>query len=163
MARAASPTPRNGDRRPCVGLIETCSIAVGYKTADAVLWQSEVELLFCEPVSPGKFVMLFTGEVDSVAQSLRRGMETAGADLTDKFLIPNLETSVFEAICGRFGDAQLDAIGIIETSTVASAIVAADVSVKTAVVVPVELRLANQLGGKAFVTLVGEIGDVRAA
>jgi microcompartment protein CcmL/EutN len=106
--------------------------------------------------------MLFTGEVEEVIQSLRRGMEVAGGDLTDQFVIPNIEMSVYNALRGVFGDVSLDAIGVIETATVASTIVAADVAVKTAVVTPVEIRLANQLGGKAFVTLVGEVGDVRA-
>lgn len=164
MPRAASPTPQSDAvRRPCVGLLELASVARGLQAADAVSWQAPIELLICEPVSGGKFIIVFTGEVEEVSQSLRRGMETSGRDLTDQFIIPNLDISIYNALCGRFAQARLDAIGIIETTTVASTILAADVAIKTAVVEPVELRLANQLGGKAFVTFVGEIGDVRAA
>jgi bacterial microcompartment shell protein len=164
VARPASPTPREEvARRPCVGLLETSTVARGLEVADAVLWRSEVEMLFCEPVSPGRFVSLFTGEVEEVRSSLQRGAEVAGEDLTDEILIPNLEVPVFEALCGRFAAVPLDAIGILETSTVASAVLAADVACKTATVTPIELRLANALGGKAFVTLVGSVGDVRAA
>jgi microcompartment protein CcmL/EutN len=164
MARAENPTPRGGLRaRPCVGLLEITSIAKGLQTADAVLWESSVELLFCEPVSPGKLVLLFTGEVEEVRSSMRRGMEVAGEELAEQILIPNLETSVLEALHGRLSSAGGRALGVIETSTLGATLLAADVAVKTAAVVPVELRLGNQIGGKAFVTLAGEVGDIRAA
>ncbi|MBI3820153.1 MAG: BMC domain-containing protein [Planctomycetes bacterium] len=164
MPRSPSPAPaNNAARKPCVGLLELSSIARGVQAADAVLWQAEIEILFCEPASPGKFVILFSGEVESVSQSLRRGMEVAGSDLTDQIIIPNLDPIIYDALCGRFAQAPLDAIGIIETSTVASTILSADIAIKTAIVNPVELRLANQIGGKAFVTFVGEVGDVRTA
>ncbi len=164
MARAPSPAPRDDvTPRPCVGAIETCSIATGLQAADAILWQSAVEMLFCEPVSPGKFVSLFTGAVEEVQSSVRRGAEVAGGDLTDHLVIPNLEPQILDALCGKFGTVALDAIGVIETDTVATLVVAADVAAKTALVAPVELRLANALGGKAFVTFVGAVGDVRAA
>jgi microcompartment protein CcmL/EutN len=144
-------------------LLETASVAIGYKTADAVLWESQVEMLFCEPVSAGKLVMLFTGEVEEVRSSIRRGMEVAEDDLVEQILIPNLEGSILDALRGRFSSAVSRALGVIETTTVGATILAADVAVKTAAVAPVELRLGNQLGGKAFVTLAGEVGDVRAA
>lgn len=163
MPRASSPSPREDvAARPCVALLETATVARGLEAADAILWRADVSMLFCEPVSPGRFVSLFTGEVDEVRSSLARGLEVAGDDLTDEFLIPNLETSVFDALRGRFSPAPLDAVGVIETSTVASAVLAADVACKTATVAPIELRLANALGGKAFVTLAGQVGDVRA-
>jgi microcompartment protein CcmL/EutN len=57
----------------------------------------------------------------------------------------------------------LDALGIIETSTVASAVLAADAALKTAAVDLLELRIANGLGGKSFFTLTGEVSDVRSA
>jgi microcompartment protein CcmL/EutN len=58
---------------------------------------------------------------------------------------------------------ELDAIGVVETNTVASAIVAADLALKTATVDLLELRIANGLGGKSFFTLTGEVSDVRSA
>jgi bacterial microcompartment shell protein len=147
-----------------VGLLETASVAKGIQVADAVLWESPVEMLFCEPVSPGKFVLLFTGEVEEVRSSMRRGMAVAGEDLAEEILIPSLEPSILDALRGKFAPPKKgDAIGVIETTTVGATILAADVAVKTAAVAAAELRLANQLGGKAFVTLVGPVGDIRAA
>lgn len=162
MARAQQPSPDpTVARRPCVGWIETQSIARGLQVADAVLWQAEIEMLFCESVSPGKFILLFTGDVEAVSQSLTKGCATAGPDLLDECIIPNLDSQVFDALRGKFASAPLDAIGIIETTTIPTAILAADAAIKTAMIHPVEFRMGNQLGGKAFITFVGEVGDLR--
>jgi microcompartment protein CcmL/EutN len=58
---------------------------------------------------------------------------------------------------------QVEALGIIETISVATAIVAADAAVKAAEVTLTELRLANGLGGKSFVLLIGDVSNVEAA
>lgn len=52
---------------------------------------------------------------------------------------------------------------MIETTTVASTILAADLALKTATVDLVDIRIANGLGGKSFFTLTGEVSDVRSA
>ncbi|TAJ13123.1 MAG: BMC domain-containing protein [Planctomycetota bacterium] len=60
-------------------------------------------------------------------------------------------------------EAPLDAVGIVETTTVASSIVAADQAVKSAIVDLVDLRIANGLGGKSFLVVVGNVADVRSS
>jgi microcompartment protein CcmL/EutN len=148
-----------------IGLLELCSVARGVEVADAVLKEAHVELLFASPVQPGKYVMLFTGGVQEVTASLRRGAELAQQDLVDQLMIPQVHEQVVPMLRRNGGhiNGQLDAIGVIETTTVASAILAADAAVKTAAVDLVDLRIANGLGGKSFFTLVGEVSDVRAA
>jgi microcompartment protein CcmL/EutN len=150
---------------PCIGLLELCSIARGVEAADAVLWQAEVEMLFASPVQPGKYVMLFTGGVQDVASALRRGAEVAGSDLVDELLIQQVHEQVELALRRRGGhiDGRMDAIGVVETATVASAIVAADVALKTATVDLFDLRIANGLDGKSFLALTGEVSDVRSS
>ena len=61
------------------------------------------------------------------------------------------------------GPAELDAIGVVETTTVAACIVSADVALKQADVELLELRIANGLGGKSYVTMTGEVSDVRSS
>ena len=56
-----------------------------------------------------------------------------------------------------------DAIAIVETSSVATAIVAADAGVKAADVSLPALRLADDLGGKAYCFFAGVVADVEAA
>lgn len=150
---------------PCIGLLELCSIARGVETADAVLKEATVELLFATPVHPGKYVMLFTGSVQDVRASARRGAELAGGDLVDQLVIPQLHDQVVPILRRRGGriQGQLDAVGVVETNTVASSILAADVALKTATVDLVDLRIANGLGGKSFFVVTGPISDVRSA
>jgi microcompartment protein CcmL/EutN len=52
---------------------------------------------------------------------------------------------------------------VIETYTLASSIVAADIAVKAAQVELIEIRLPFALGGKAFVILTGDVSSVRTA
>lgn len=150
---------------PCIGLLELGSIARGVEVADAILWQAEIEILFASPVQPGKYVMLFTGSVKDVAAALERGAELAGAELIDRLHIPQVHEQLemgLRRTGGRIGG-ELDAIGLVETQTVASAVIAADLALKTAAVDLLDLRIANGLGGKSFFTLTGEVSDVRSA
>jgi microcompartment protein CcmL/EutN len=150
---------------PCIGLLELGSIARGVEVADAVLWEAKVELLFAAPVQPGKYLMLFTGSVQDVGSALRRGKEIAGPDLVDELFIQQLHEQVEQALRRRGGhlDGHLDAIGVIETSTVAAAIVAADLALKTATVDLFDLRIANGLDGKSFLSVIGPVSDVRSS
>ena len=160
-----NPELVEGEVGPCIGLLELCSIARGVEAADAVLWQARVEMLFASPVQPGKYVMLFSGSVQDVSSALRAGAEVAGPDLVDELLIQQVHEQVELALRRRGGhiDGKLDAIGVVETATVASAIVAADVALKTATVDLFDLRIANGLDGKSFLALTGEVSDVRSS
>lgn len=151
--------------RPSIGLLELCNVPKGVEVADAVLWQANVELLFASPVQPGKYVMLFTGSVEDVHSALERGREVGGADLVDRLFLAQVHPQVPRALRRRGGviEGRLDAIGLLEATTVASTILAADLAVKTATVDLLDLRIANGLGGKSFFTLTGEVADVRAA
>jgi microcompartment protein CcmL/EutN len=53
-------------------------------------------------------------------------------------------------------------LGVIETFSVASAIIAGDGAAKAAKVDLIELRLAQGLAGKSFVTMTGDVSDVTA-
>ena len=150
---------------PCIGLLETCSVARGVEVADAVLKEASVEMLFATPVHPGKYVMLFTGSVNDVRASARRGAELAGPDLVDQLVIPQIHDQIVPLLRRKGGriNGQLDALGVIETTTVASSIAAADIALKTSSVDLLDLRIANGLGGKSFFVLTGEVSDVRSA
>ena len=60
-------------------------------------------------------------------------------------------------------DGELDAVGVVETTTVAASILAADIALKEANVDLLDLRVANGLGGKSFLTITGEVSDVRSS
>ena len=150
---------------PCIGLLEFATVPRGIEAADALLWEAAVELLFAAPVQPGKYVMLFSGSVEDVRSSLRRGEELGGQDVIDRLHIRAVHEQVERALRRRdeYIEGKLDAVGIVETTTVAAAILAADRALKKATVDLFDLRIANGLGGKSYLSLVGEVSDVRAA
>jgi microcompartment protein CcmL/EutN len=146
-------------------VLELCSVARGVEVADAVLKEAQVELLFATPVQPGKYVMLFTGAVADVRASAARGAALAASDLVDQLVIPQVHEQVVPMLRRRGGriNGVLDAIGVVETTTVASAIASADVALKTATVDLIDFRIANGLGGKSFYALTGEVSDVKSS
>lgn len=149
---------------PAIGVLELCSIARGLEVADAILKESSIELLFAESVQPGKFVMLFTGSVHDLTSAMARGRVVAGSDLVDELQIHQVHEQVEQALRRRGKlNGQIDALGVVETTTVAACVLAADAALKAATVDMLELRIANGLGGKSYFTLTGEVSDVRSA
>lgn len=148
---------------PCVGLLELESIARGVECTDAVLKEADVRVLFARPFSPGKYAVALTGSVAAVASSMRRATAIAGDDLLDSLFLPSLDPSVLAALERPIDVPELDAVGIVETQTIASAITGADAATKRATVTLIELRLASGIGGKSYFTLTGEVSDVEAA
>jgi microcompartment protein CcmL/EutN len=146
-----------------VGCIETTSIARGIEAADAMLKAARVRLLACSPVCPGKHVTIVGGLVAEVEAAVRAGEATAADTLTDAIVIPNVHRQVFDAFTAATAPEQVAAIGMIETFSAPSAILAGDQAVKSAHVDLLEIRLARALGGKAYVLFTGEVSAVRAA
>ncbi|HSF99955.1 MAG TPA: BMC domain-containing protein, partial [Vicinamibacterales bacterium] len=85
------------------------------------------------------------------------------AETIDTFVIPNVHEGVPPAIAGLAKVEALEALGVVESFSVASLIEGADAMVKTANVRLVEIRLAMALGGKAFASCTGSVADVTSA
>ncbi len=146
-----------------IAAIETSSIAQGFVTADAMIKQAEVELLETTVLSPGRYWIVVGGDVAAVRSAHRRGIEIAADTLLDQLFIPQLHEGVMPALRGLVPASADDAVGVIETLSAASAIVAADVAAKSALITLRDLRLANGIGGKGIVLLSGLLHDVQAA
>ena len=149
--------------RNSVGLIELSSIAAGFEVCDAMLKTADVDLILARTICSGKYMVLVRGDVAAVRSSVDAGTRTGDFSVIDTFVIPNLDESIFPAISGTTKIEALEALGIIESFSVASLIEGADAAVKAANVKLIEIRLAMALGGKAFVSLTGSVADVRAA
>lgn len=148
---------------PAIGLIETNSIAAGIQVGDAMVKRAAVHLLEARSICPGKYMVLISGETAPVEEAMQAGRALGADAIVDQLLLPNVHRGVFPAIAGAVEMERVEALGIIETITVATAIVAADAAVKAADVTLTEIRLANGLGGKSFVLLVGDVSNVEAA
>ena len=149
--------------RNSIGLIELGSIAAGFEVCDAMLKTADVELLLSRSICSGKYMVLIRGDVAGVEASVKAGSQVGHFSIIDTFVIPNVHDAVFPALSGANKTEAMEALGIIESFSVASLIEAADVAVKSAQVTLIEIRLAMALGGKAFVTLTGTVAAVRAA
>jgi microcompartment protein CcmL/EutN len=146
-----------------IGLIELTSIAAGFQTADAMLKAAGVSLLLSRSICSGKYMVMVRGDVAAVQAAVSAGMGSSRFSVIDSFVIPNLHEAVFPAIAGATKVEDLEALGIVESFSVASLIEGADAAVKAANVQLIEIRLAMALGGKAFVTLTGNVAAVEAA
>lgn len=147
---------------PAIGLLEFESIAKGIVAGDAMVKSSPVASLFVGTVHPGRYLVLVGGDTAAVEVALEHG----GSDtVVDSLFLADVHAAVIAAITTD-GEAALpigDALGIVETSTAASAIIAADAGVKAADVTLPALRLADDLGGKAYCLFAGAVADVEAA
>jgi microcompartment protein CcmL/EutN len=146
-----------------IGLIELTSIAAGFQTADAMLKASNVDLLLSRSICSGKYMVMVRGDVAAVEAAVSAGVAGSRFSVIDSFVIPNLHEAVFPAIAGSSKVEELESLGIVESFSVASLIEGADAAVKAANVRLIEIRLAMALGGKAFVTLTGNVAAVTAS
>jgi microcompartment protein CcmL/EutN len=148
---------------PALALIDFSSIAVGIEAADAMVKRAQIDTIRAGTVQPGRYLVLIGGTVADVQESLVAGRELGGSAVFDHVFLPQVHPEVVEAIGGVRVPEINDAVGVVETSTVAAAIHAADGGIKGAQVRLVEVRLADGLGGKGIVLYTGLVADVEAA
>ena len=148
---------------PAVALLELDSIAVGIAAGDAMAKRAPIDVLHAGTVHPGRFLVLVGGAVADVEEALAAGCEVGEGSVLDVVLLPAIDPQVVDALRGTRRAGQGEALGVIETATVASVIDAADAGVKGAQVRLMELRIADDLGGKAYALFDGRVADVEAA
>jgi microcompartment protein CcmL/EutN len=142
---------------PSIGLIELKSVARGMVVTDAVAKKAPVRILESHPVCPGKYIVLFSGEVAPVEESLLAGVKVAGDMLVNEMILSQVHEGVIPAIIGNAKVGEFGSLGIVESFSVASCIVAADIAAKKANITLTEIRLAMGLGGKAYFVMTGDL------
>lgn len=147
----------------CIGFLELATIAKGIEVTDALFKKATVNLIFAYPVSPGKYLTCFGGEVEEVRSSLRTGKEIAKGSLIGSFTIPNLHEDISLAFNKKIEIKDIEALGIFETVTCANCILAADAALKTSKVQLIKLHLGKGIGGKGCFVITGEVEDVESS
>jgi microcompartment protein CcmL/EutN len=151
---------------PALALLEFSSIAIGIQAGDAMVKRAPVERIYTGTVQPGHYLALVSGDVATVEEAVGAGRAVGQAALRDLLFLPNAHPDLIEAMVNAPGERPLlpaDALGIVETETVAAAIHAADAGLKGADVQLALLRLADGLGGKGVALFTGFVSDVEAA
>ena len=148
---------------PALALLEFHSIAAGIEAGDAMVKRAPVGRILAGTIQPGYYLVLVTGEVADVNEAVAAGLLTGGDALRDRLLLPNVHPGVVAALRGERARDDAEALGIVETATVAAAILAADAGLKGAEVRLNQLRLGDGLGGKGLTLFGGRVTDVEAA
>ena len=146
-----------------IGLIELNSMARGIEVWDIMLKAASVELISATTLCPGKYMILIGGNIGAVKTSIETGLKKSDPWIVDSLIIPNLHEQIFPALTESADIDHIEALGIVETFSVSSAIMFADTAVKTASIKLIQIQIAMGLGGKATIYLTGEVGAVESA
>jgi microcompartment protein CcmL/EutN len=146
-----------------LGALEYSSFAVGIKALDEMVKVAPIQIIDARTISSGKYLILFSGDVASAQYSFQKGFETGASYIVDSLFLPMIHPEVIPAIGNTIQTNYWDAIGIIETLSVVSAIEAADRAAKAGGVNIIEIRLADGFGGKSYVKMMGSLDAIEAA
>lgn len=146
-----------------IGMVELSSIARGIETSDYMVKAAQVDLLRASTVCPGKYIIIVSGDTGDVKAAMKEGKEQAGEYLVDSLQISSVHEQLIPALSGAVPVENPEAVGVVEFYSIASAILAADDAAKAANITLIEVRIGYGIGGKGFVSMTGEVGDVKAA
>ncbi len=146
--------------KKAIGLLEFKSIARGIKVTDEMLKSADVEIIQASSICPGKYVSIIVGDVSAVNTAVGVGEQLGGVFLIGSNIISNVHELVFPALLGVSNVENIKAIGVVETISALSSIIAVDAAVKSADVQIIDLRIARGLGGKSFFIVTGEVSAV---
>lgn len=146
-----------------IGMVELTTVSAGITCADIMIKTAEVDVLQASVVCPGKYIVIISGELSAVKASVEAAKSYKPEKVIDTFVLGNPHESIFPAIYGVECPEHTEALGILESYSAASAIVAADTAAKTSLVDLIELRLAKGMCGKSFLLITGSVSSVQAA
>jgi microcompartment protein CcmL/EutN len=148
---------------PAIALIEYSSIATGILAGDEMLKKAPITVIKSGTVHNGKYLVLIGGSVASVEESYLKGLAIDPDNIIDSMILPNIHEQLHDSILGSRLKCTRESLGIIEASSVSTMIKATDAGVKGADVNIVEIRLADDIGGKSFTIYNGSIEEIQAA
>lgn len=149
---------------PALGIVELASIARGIVVVDAMVKRAPVRVVQNHPISPGRHLVVLWGGVAEVEEAMAAGLEAAAHTLVDKLLLPQAHEQLAPLLAGQeVARPPLDAVGVVELTTVASTVLAADAAAKAARITLLDMRLGTGIGGKGFFTMTGDLNDIEAA
>lgn len=146
-----------------IGMVEYKTVATGIQAADLIVKTADVKILQAQTVCPGKFIVLFTGDLSAVRAAADAAEKKYAEHLIDVFVLGNPHESIYKALTCTAEVDEIQALGVLESFTAASIIVAADHAAKTAQVTLFEIRVARGMCGKSYLLLTGTVAAVTEA
>jgi len=148
---------------PAIALIELNSIADGIYTGDVMLKQSPVAMLKAGTISHGKYLVLVGGSVAATDEAYQRGLAASSASRLDSLMLSDIHPEVYAAMLEEKQSVKREALGILETHSIASIISSADAMKKGAEISIGEMRLGDNFAGKGYLLFDGKVEDVEIA
>ena len=146
-----------------IGMTEYQTVSTGIEAADLMIKTADVDVIEAQVVCPGKYIIIISGELSAVRASVDAASQRFGEKQIDSFVLGNPDESIFPAIYGVNEVENKNALGVLETFSCATMIVAADTAAKTADVQLIEMRLARGMCGKSYMLITGEVAAIKAA
>ncbi|MBQ9873447.1 MAG: BMC domain-containing protein [Thermoguttaceae bacterium] len=148
-----------------VGAIELSSVGVGYQVQDALMKAATTTLLIARTVCSGKYLLVYSGKIADVEEATAVALKVGGISVIDHLTVANVCQAIFPAMAQSvvLSPEEIGALGVVETFSATSALIAADFAGKAANVVLFRLSLAMALGGKGLLMLTGSQADVETA
>jgi len=147
----------------CIGFLEYISVGKGIEAADLITKNTAITILLAAPNCPGRYQILFTGDVGAVKEAIELGHGIADFNFLDSLVLPRVDERVIAALYSPDTTDFGSALGVFETMTMTATIEGADTMVKAADVRIVDLRLGKGLAGKSYVIVTGAQHDVQSA
>ncbi|MEC7242000.1 MAG: BMC domain-containing protein [Myxococcota bacterium] len=145
-----------------LALVELDSIARGYKVVDALVKKAPVHLLEVNLVEPGKCLILFAGDVESVNEAFSCALEVAEEHCLDAMNLSKVHEALIPALAGAVDCSDPNTLGVVEGAVVGATLLACDQALKNSSVTLAGLRVTPGLGGKAYFVLHGDHADVES-
>jgi len=146
-----------------IALLEYASIADGIEAGDAMAKRAALTVIHAGTVHPGKYLVLVGGGVADIDEALDAAYRLESSSLIDQMFLPDPHAQLVAALAGERSVGDGEALGVIETTSVSSVILAADAGLKGASVVLREVYLADGLGGKGYLLFSGPLVEVQVA
>lgn len=146
-----------------IALFEYSSIAAGIEAGDDMVKRAPLQIIHAGTVHPGKYLVLVGGEVADVEEAIVAAHARDVGPLIDHMFLPDPEPRLVEALSGAIAPATGEALGIVETASIADVIRAADAGLKGADVALRQIFIADDLGGRGYLLFSGTLSEVQAA
>jgi microcompartment protein CcmL/EutN len=148
--------------------IELISVPAGLCALDALVKEAPVHVIFAGDIDPGRFLVVFGGDVASCEAALQRAASDLAGEVTETLLLPYAHEGLRAALHGELTTSaaaqdRQDALGILQCHTPIATLAAVDRALKVAETRLLRLRFASELAGQGHAVLTGDQHDVEAA
>lgn len=144
-----------------LGVVETRTIASGVRLADEMLKVADVALVRASTICSGRYLIFVSGKQSDVEMAV--GHAHLAGRLTGDFVISGVSPELVAVLKKRQTVNSIQAIGLIESSTVSAGVAAADVAVKSADISLIRFVSGLGICGKSYFIFSGELAAVEEA